>query len=98
MIIEFNKRATSTMNVKYWRLNGLLHRTDGPAVLYADGSQSWFKNGKRHREDGPAIIGRNGTKSWYLKGKKYSFDEYVKKLFPNECKEKTVFLLKWSNK
>lgn len=39
MIIEFNKRSKSTMNVKYWRLNGLLHRTDGPAVISKDGNQ-----------------------------------------------------------
>ena len=27
---------------------GELHRTDGPAIEYADGSKEWYLNGKRH--------------------------------------------------
>ena len=41
---------------KYWENDkGQLHRIDGPAVEYADGSKSWYINGKFHRIDGPAI-------------------------------------------
>jgi hypothetical protein len=32
---------------KSWRLNGELHRSDGPAVEWADGSKSWRLNGKQ---------------------------------------------------
>jgi hypothetical protein len=35
--------------------NGKLHREDGPAVEYADGSKKWYLNGKLHREGGPAV-------------------------------------------
>jgi hypothetical protein len=28
-------------------LNGQLHRTDGPAIEYADGDKSWYLNGQR---------------------------------------------------
>ena len=28
---------------------GNLHRLDGPAIEYADGTKSWWLNGKRHR-------------------------------------------------
>jgi hypothetical protein len=47
---------------------GQLHRTDGPAYEYADGSKSWYLNGVRHRTDGPAIERDGGFKSWYLNG------------------------------
>jgi hypothetical protein len=40
---------------KKWRKNGILHRTDGPALECSDGSKYWFYNDKLHREDGPAI-------------------------------------------
>lgn len=38
----------------YWS-NGKLHRKDGPAVIYEDGTQEWWLEGIRHRYDGPAI-------------------------------------------
>jgi hypothetical protein len=31
---------------KYWRLNGIFHRTDGPAIENVDGSKVWCLNGK----------------------------------------------------
>ena len=31
---------------KYWRLNGLYHREDGPAIEYPNGSKYWCLNGK----------------------------------------------------
>lgn len=52
-----------------WRLNGKLHREDGPAVEDASGNRVWWLNGKRHREDGPAIEYADGGKEWYLNGK-----------------------------
>ena len=52
-----------------WRnARGKLHRTDGPAIIYADGDQEWWVNGKPHRTDGPAVIYANGTKLWYING------------------------------
>ena len=47
----------------------ILHREDGPAIVYANGSKSWYINGKCHREDGPAIVYASGSKTWYLNGK-----------------------------
>ena len=54
---------------KYWILNGLFHREDGPAIEYVSGSKKWYLNGKRHRVDGPAIEWADGTKEWYYKDK-----------------------------
>jgi antitoxin component YwqK of YwqJK toxin-antitoxin module len=52
----------------------LLHREDGPAIEYADGSKEWYRNGKRHREDGPAIEWSDGTKEWHRNGKLHRED------------------------
>ena len=60
--------------IKYWCLNGKLHREDGPAIEWADGDKEWYLNGKLHREDGPAYEGASGNKSWYLNGKLHRED------------------------
>ena len=46
----------------------VLHRENGPAIEYADGSKCWYQNGQRHRTDGPAIERADGTKCWYQNG------------------------------
>ena len=51
-----------------------LHREDGPAVEYSNGTKAWWINDKRHREDGPAIEYASGSKSWYLNGKLHRED------------------------
>ena len=52
-----------------YRVEDLLHREDGPAVVYANGHKHWYMNGNLHRADGPAIEYADGCKSWYLNGK-----------------------------
>ena len=50
-----------------WRnREGQLHRTDGPALIWPNGSQIWIVNGKQHRTDGPAAIYTDGTQFWYV--------------------------------
>jgi hypothetical protein len=53
---------------RVWRVDGQLHRTDGPAVEQADGSREWYVNGLLHRTDGPAAEWADGTRKWYLNG------------------------------
>ena len=36
---------------RYWFQNGQLHRTDGPAMILADGRQWWHLDGKSMTED-----------------------------------------------
>jgi len=38
-------------SVRFWYLNGLWHREDGPAYEHADGTRAWYLNGQLHRED-----------------------------------------------
>ena len=58
-----------------WRnSDGKLHREDGPAIEYANGTKAWFVDGKRHRKDGPAIEQGDGTKAWFVNGKLHRED------------------------
>ena len=59
--------------VKYWRLNGKLHREDGPAIENTDGFKAWYLHDKRHRENGPAVEA-DGFKNWYLNGERHRED------------------------
>ena len=52
---------------RYYNSAGQLHRLDGPAVEWKDGSR-WYQNGKLHRTDGPAVVYANGTKYWWQNG------------------------------
>jgi hypothetical protein len=55
-----------------WYLNGMLHREDGPAVIYADGVCEWWQQNKLHRTDGPAVETPGGYKEWWQNGIKVS--------------------------
>ncbi len=64
-MINSHRKVDSTRIVFYLNNKGQLHRDDGPAVIYPDGSQAWYKNDEYHRENGPAVIGANGNQFWY---------------------------------
>ncbi len=77
--------------IEYRNGKGQLHKEDGPAVEFSNGSKAWYLNGKRHREDGPAIEYYYGYKAWYLNDKHHREDgpaiEYsdgTKKWYLNE--------------
>jgi hypothetical protein len=48
---------------------GRLHREDGPACIFPDGTQMWYVHGELSREDGPAIVCGNGYTFWALNGR-----------------------------
>jgi hypothetical protein len=73
--MKCNKEEYSN-RIEYRNERGYLHRTDGPAIEYHDGTKSWYINGKLYREDGPAIVWNDGTREWYLYGKYYTEDEW----------------------
>ena len=62
-------------STKYWYQNDKLHREDGPAVEYANGSRIWYINGKLLTEkefnDRPSCAGKIIT----IAGKKYKLVE-----------------------
>ena len=69
MIVELKVYSTGYFVYCDWKKDGKLHREDGPAVIYADGSKDWCQDDVLHREDGPAVIYSNGRqKAWYTRG------------------------------
>lgn len=60
---------------EYW-VDGRLHREDGPAIDYVNGTQYWYKHGKLHREDGPAIMWWDGRQYWFLDDLEYTFYQF----------------------
>ena len=83
-MIEYKVEVHANGN-KFWYLNDVFHREDGPAIEYANGDKYWYLNGKLHREDGPAAEYTNGTKYWYLNGVEVTEDKVM-----NPGKELTV--------
>ena len=76
-VLEADQEPVMTVNKsgdKEWRLNGKLHRLDGPAIEWADGSESWFHNGYLHRLDGPAVKDAVGSTVWKRYGKFHRLD------------------------
>ena len=63
MRIEIRKGRLCWLNA-----DSELHREDGPAIEYTNGTKQWWVNGKLHREDGPAVEWASGTKHWYING------------------------------
>ena len=61
---------------EYRNEKGQLHKTNGPALIWNDGSKYWYINDKLHREDGPAIEYSVDIKLWYLNGINYTEDQY----------------------
>ena len=76
---------------KSWWLDGKLHRIDGPAVEWFDGTKYWYLDDKCHRVDGPAVEYANGTKSWYLDGECLTQAQWLEAVKPKpSCVGKIV--------
>ena len=67
-------RTIGNSIVIYKNQNGVIHRTDGPATVYPDGTMYWYQDGKLHRDDGPAEVYPNGTMYWYQNDKLHRLD------------------------
>ena len=68
---------TNAAGNKYYykdKAKTILHREDGPAIEYTNGSKAWFVNGVPHRMDGPAYEYANGTREWYVNGRLHRLD------------------------
>jgi hypothetical protein len=66
--------TTNSNGDREWYVNGVRHRTDGPAVEWADGDREWWLNGAPHRTDGPAVEWADGTREWYVNGVLHRID------------------------
>ena len=87
----FNKNDTIVIRIdilgnhRYINEQGQIHREDGPAVIYTDGTKFWYINNKLHREDGPAYEGPDGSKEWYINDEELSEEEFNRHT-KNPCK------------
>ncbi len=68
--------------IELWCDHNTIHREDGPAITWSDGSETWVRNGVPHREDGPAVINKSND------------GENIWALFGNLVDEKTVMIEK----
>ena len=68
------KETDSHGNTWYYNDLNQLHREDGHAIEYANGTKCWYLNGQLHREDGPAVEDANGSKYWYLNNQPHRED------------------------
>jgi len=73
LIHRANAAAVECIEGQFWFKEGLLHRLDGPACEYIDGSQHWYKEGLPHRTDGPSNVDEFGE-SWQIEGKLHRFN------------------------
>jgi hypothetical protein len=55
-------------NRRWYNVQRQLHREDGPAIEWNNGTRMWYLNGQRHRADGPAIEWSTGTRAWWVDG------------------------------
>ena len=70
--VELIKGGTA---IRYYIVGtNLLHREDGPAVIYNDGGLSYYQYNKLHRVDGPAVTYKDGSKRWLQFGKLHRLD------------------------
>ena len=64
----------SKCHYEVWYREGALHREDGPAIEWRDGTKEWYVNNERHRVDGPAFVRWDGYKAWFLNDKIHRTD------------------------
>ena len=74
MAITYKVKINDYGTKFYYNEQDRLHREDGPAVEFANGSKWWYINGKCHREDGPAMEEADGTKEWWINGQLHRED------------------------
>ena len=65
------------VGIKEYLVNGKNHRTDGPSVIWSDGTKFWCINDKNHRFDGPAIEWADGKRFYYIYGKRVTKEQHA---------------------
>lgn len=67
--------TVSEASARVWTLpDGTLHREDGPAVEWVDGTKFWYRLGHVHREGGPAVEKADGGRMWLQNGQRHRED------------------------
>lgn len=75
--------------------HGQRHCDDGPAIVFADGSEYYMINDEFHRVDGPAKFDvATGYVGWFFHGIQHDFDMWCL-LTDKTDEEKTLLKLKY---
>ena len=90
-MIEVEKKVKFNRIVYYIKNTEILHREDGPAIEYSDGSKEWLINGNHHREDGPAIEWYDGDVEWCLNDVSFKTKELWFEALTEEQKKKAIY-------
>lgn len=53
-----------------YRRGGQLHRLNGPAVVWLDGTKLWYVDGQLHRDGGPAVTHPSGSTEFWEHGQR----------------------------
>jgi len=67
---------TTYQNIEIYRIvsSGNIHREDGPAMIFPNGTKKWYQHNKFHRENGPAIEWSDGDRYWYINDNFHRFN------------------------
>ncbi len=65
--------TTSGRSIEY-KIDGRLHRINGPAMEVVGNVKIWYISDTKHRTDGPAAEWTDGTQEWYMHGKRHRLD------------------------
>ena len=71
---KYTVKVYSNEDKLWYNQDDQLHRLDGPACEYSDGSKYWFQNDQLHRLDGPASEYPDGSKYWFQNGQRHRLD------------------------
>ena len=74
LALVYEYEITDVNDRRKYRVDGILHRENGPAIIWANGYQEWYKEDKLHRLDGPAVIYATGDQEWYKEDKLHRLD------------------------
>lgn len=86
--LQCTVETLSDGTVFYRNAERQLHRTLGPAVIFADGKRRyWYLNGKRHRTDGPAVEFADGFRRWFLSGEEFCEEDFRMRVATGDYRE-----------
>jgi hypothetical protein len=61
------RKSSTRSGIQRWKLDGVYHREDGPAVIHPNGYEEWWLHGLLNKVGGPAIDSPN-RKEWWING------------------------------
>ena len=73
-LLSLDCRVDNVGSLRYYNVQGQLHRVHGPAFEYPNRIRAWYQNGQRHRVDGPAVEYADGHREWWQHGRLHRLD------------------------